>query len=77
MKDIRNIIVIIGLLFIASVVNSAEIISTTASASAKEFNVRCDNGKNITITYRYPNESYVVAGRAFTMYRYAVAYGCK
>jgi hypothetical protein len=73
----KYISVTIGLLLCTSVVNSAEIISTTETASAKEFTVRCDDGKNITITYRYPNESYVVAGRYFNMYRHAVAFGCK
>lgn len=73
----KNISVITGLLLFASVVNSAEIISTAESASAKVFNVRCDSGKEITITYRYPNESYAVLGRYFNMYRHAVAFGCK
>lgn len=73
----RNIIVTISLLLFTTVVNSAEIISTEESASAKVFNVRCDSGKDITITYRYPNESYAVAGRYFNMYRHAVAFGCK
>ena len=73
----RNIIVTISLLLFTTVVNSAVIISTEEYASAKVFNVRCDSGKDITITYRYPNESYAVADRYFNMYRHAVAFGCK
>lgn len=67
----------IGLLLFTSIVNSAEIVSRVEKASSMEFNVRCDNGKMVTIIYRYPNESYAVEGRYFSMYRYAVDFACK
>lgn len=73
----KNISLAIGLLLITAVVNAAEITSRQENASSQVFNIRCDSGKNIVVTYRYPNESYVVAGRSFNMYRHAVAFACK
>ena len=73
----KNISLAIGLLLFTSMVNSAEIMSRVEKASSQELNVRCDNGKNVTITYRYPNESYAVEGRFFDMYIRAVDFACK
>lgn len=72
----KNISIIISLLLFTTLVNSAEITSRVENANSQEFNIQCDNGKNITVTYRYLNDTYETAGRYFNMYRPAVAFAC-
>jgi len=73
----KNITLTVGLLLLTSTVGAAEIMSRVEKTNSQEFNIRCDNGKQTTVTYRYPNESYAVEGRYFNMYRHAVAFACK
>jgi len=73
----KTMLASLALLLATGTVSAAEIVSRVEKPSSQEFNIRCDNGNNITVVYRYPNDTYQVNGRYFSQYREAVAFGCK
>ena len=73
----KNIFLTLSLLLFTTIVSASEVISRQGNASSNTLGVRCDSGKEITVTYNYTTEHYAVEGRFFDMYRHAVKFGCK